>query len=59
MVEWNCPVEAITGLRKLRHDMQAAERFSDKFGGAQAIMRIVEGYLGASDHPKDRQAIGF
>ena len=59
MVEWNFPTEAIAGLRKLGHDVQVAERFSDEFGGAQAIMRIGEGYLGASDHRKDGQAIGF
>ena len=59
MVEWNFSPEAIAGLRKLGHDVQVAERFSDEFGGAQAIMRIAEGYLGASDHRKDGQAIGF
>ena len=32
---------------------------SIEFGGSQAIMRLAEGYLGASDHRKDGQAVGF
>jgi gamma-glutamyltranspeptidase/glutathione hydrolase len=59
MVEWNFPPEAIAGLRKLGHEVLVAERFSDEFGGSQAIMRMSEGYLGASDHRKDGQAVGF
>lgn len=59
MVEWNFPPEAIAGLRKLGHDVLVAERFSDEFGGSQAIMRMTQGYLGASDHRKDGQAVGF
>jgi gamma-glutamyltranspeptidase / glutathione hydrolase len=59
MVEWNFPAEAITGLRALGHEVLVAERFSDEFGGSQAIMRLDEGYLGASDHRKDGQAVGF
>jgi gamma-glutamyltranspeptidase/glutathione hydrolase len=59
MVEWNFPPEAIAGLGKLGHEVLVAERFSDEFGGSQAIMRMSEGYLGASDHRKDGQAVGF
>ena len=59
MVEWNFPQQAISGLAKLGHKVLVAERFSDEFGGAQAIMRLSEGYLGASDHRKDGQAVGF
>jgi gamma-glutamyltranspeptidase/glutathione hydrolase len=58
-VEWNFPPEAIEGLRRLGHDIVVAERFSDDFGGSQAIMRMAQGYLGASDHRKDGQAAGF
>jgi gamma-glutamyltranspeptidase / glutathione hydrolase len=39
--------------------VKVAPRFSDDFGGSQAIMRIDHGYLGASDHRKDGQAVGF
>ncbi|MDB5943338.1 MAG: gamma-glutamyltranspeptidase precursor (Gamma-glutamyltransferase)-like protein [Ramlibacter sp.] len=59
MVEWNFPPEAVAGLRRLGHDVQVAPRFSDEFGGSQAIMRMAEGYLGASDHRKDGQAVGY
>jgi gamma-glutamyltranspeptidase/glutathione hydrolase len=58
-VEWNFPSEALAGLRRLGHEVLVAERFSDEFGGSQAIMRMAEGYLGASDHRKDGQAVGF
>lgn len=59
MVEWNFPPEAVEGLRKRGHEVLVAERFSDEFGGSQAIMRMAEGYLGASDHRKDGQAVGY
>jgi len=59
MVEWNFPQQAIAGLTKLGHKVLMADRFSDEFGGSQAIMRMREGYLGASDHRKDGQAVGF
>jgi gamma-glutamyltranspeptidase/glutathione hydrolase len=59
MVEWNFPPEAVEGLRRLGHEVLVAPRFSDEFGGSQAIMRMAEGYLGASDHRKDGQAVGF
>ena len=58
MVEWNFPAQAVEGLRALGHQVQVAARHSDEFGGAQAIMRLAEGYLGASDHRKDGQALG-
>jgi gamma-glutamyltranspeptidase/glutathione hydrolase len=59
MVEWNFPAEAVAGLRKLGHEVLVAPRFSDEFGGSQAIMRMAQGYLGASDHRKDGLALGF
>jgi len=59
MVEWNFPQQAVVGLTKLGHKVLVADRFSDEFGGSQAIMRMSEGYLGASDHRKDGQAVGF
>lgn len=58
-VEWNFPQDAIAGLRKLGHNVLVADRFASGFGGGQAIMRMDEGYLGASDHRKDGQAVGF
>ncbi|AWP76751.1 gamma-glutamyltransferase family protein [Bordetella bronchiseptica] len=56
MVEWNFPDAAVAGLRERGHAVTVAPRFSDEFGGSQAIMRIEGGYLGASDHRKDGQA---
>ncbi len=58
-VEWNFPVEAITGLKKLGHPITVAQKFSDDFGGSQAIMQMEDGYLGASDPRKDGQALAF
>lgn len=58
MVEWNFPPQAIAGLRARGHEVLVAPRFSDEFGGAQAIMRMPQGYLGASDHRKDGQPAG-
>lgn len=59
MVEWNFPAQAISGLTRLGHKVQVADRFASGFGGSQAIMRMTEGYLGASDPRKDGQAVGF
>ncbi len=59
MVEWNFPENAVAGLRALGHLIVVAPRFSDEFGGSQAIMKLAEGYLGASDHRKDGHAGGW
>jgi gamma-glutamyltranspeptidase/glutathione hydrolase len=59
MVEWNFPEPALTGLRERGHPIVVAPRFSDEFGGAQAVMKLADGYLGASDHRKDGHAGAF
>ena len=59
MVEWNFPPHAIAGLIQLGHRVLVADRFASGFGGSQAIMRLGEGYLGASDSRKDGHAVGF
>ena len=59
LVEWNFPEDAVKGLRDKGHKIVVAPRFSDEFGGAQAIARLAEGYLGASDHRKDGHAGGW
>lgn len=38
---------------------RTAPEESFSFGGAQLILRTDEGYLGASDHRKDGQAVGY
>lgn len=59
LVEWNFPSAAIEGLRRLGHKIVVAPRHSDEFGGAQAIAKLVDGYVGASDHRKDGHAGGW
>jgi gamma-glutamyltranspeptidase/glutathione hydrolase len=58
-VEWNFPADAVHALRALGHTVRVEPRFSDEFGGAQAILKLDQGYLGASDHRKDGHAGGF
>lgn len=36
-----------------------ADRLPREFGGAQAALRLKDGYCAASDHRKDGQAVGF
>ena len=38
---------------------EAGLEASFAFGGAQLIYRLEDGYLAASDHRKDGQAVGF
>ncbi|MBV7483919.1 gamma-glutamyltransferase family protein [Bordetella sp. BOR01] len=59
LVEWNFPETAVAGLRQKGHKVEVAPRFSDEFGGAQAIARLADGYVGASDHRKDGHAGGW
>ena len=46
---------AARGHRLTEHDPQT----SRLFGGAQLVHRLDDGYLAASDHRKDGQAVGF
>lgn len=59
MVEWNFPTDTVEALRALGHKVEVAPRFSDEFGGSQAILRADQGYVGASDHRKDGHAAGL
>ncbi|MVW69941.1 gamma-glutamyltransferase family protein [Bordetella sp. 15P40C-2] len=59
LVEWNFPSDVVAALREKGHKIEVAPRFSDEFGGSQAIARLVDGYLGASDHRKDGHAGGW
>ncbi len=38
---------------------ESAPEASSSFGGAQLVYRLEDGYLAASDHRKDGQAVGF
>jgi gamma-glutamyltranspeptidase/glutathione hydrolase len=44
-------------LRARGHNVKLAE--PEQFGGAQLILKLDDGYLAASDHRKDGQAVGF
>jgi gamma-glutamyltranspeptidase/glutathione hydrolase len=49
--------EIISGLMKLGHKIARAPPVL--FGGAQLIYNLGDGYVAASDHRKDGQAVGF
>ncbi|OZI18218.1 MULTISPECIES: gamma-glutamyltransferase family protein [Bordetella] len=59
LVEWNFPADVVAALRAKGHKIEVAPRFSDEFGGAQAIAKLHDGYVGASDHRKDGHAGGW
>jgi gamma-glutamyltranspeptidase/glutathione hydrolase len=59
MVEWNFPTEIVEELRTRGHTIVVEPRHSDEFGGAQAILKLADGYLGASDPRKDGHAGGY
>ena len=48
----------IEGLKKRGHRVRA-NLGSELFGGAQLILRGSSGYIGASDHRKEGQAVGY
>jgi gamma-glutamyltranspeptidase/glutathione hydrolase len=58
-VEWNFPADVVEALRARGHDVRVERRFSDEFGGSQSILKLADGYVGASDHRKDGHAGGF
>ena len=49
--------DVLNELRARGHAVRPAP--PDQFGGAQLIYRLDDGYLAASDHRKDGQAVGF
>ncbi|NVM55694.1 MAG: gamma-glutamyltransferase family protein [Candidatus Helarchaeota archaeon] len=56
-VENNFNKETFAGLKTLGHKISKAS--SLMFGGAQIIFKLENGYLAASDHRKDGQAVGI
>jgi gamma-glutamyltranspeptidase / glutathione hydrolase len=48
--------EVLEALSSRGHEV---EEVSLTFGGAQLILKLEEGYLAASDHRKDGQAVGY
>jgi gamma-glutamyltranspeptidase/glutathione hydrolase len=57
IVERGLAPEVLDDLKSRGHDIAIAP--PEEFGGAQLIYRLEDGYLGASDHRKDGQAVGF
>jgi gamma-glutamyltranspeptidase/glutathione hydrolase len=49
--------DVLDDLRQRGHHLRFAE--PGEFGGAQLIYKLDDGYLGASDHRKDGQAVGY
>lgn len=57
-LETGMPREIAEGLRRRGH--RIAPEGSTSFGGAQLVRRLADGgYVAASDHRKDGQAVGF
>ncbi len=47
------------GLRKRGHDLSIADEWSVSFGGGQAVYRLEDGFVAASDQRRDGQAVGM
>jgi len=59
-VEASFPPVLVDGLRGKGHDVAVeAPQGVFGFGGAQAILRTTDGYVGGSDPRKDGQAVAF
>lgn len=58
-LEAGFPPETIAGLRRRGHELELASE-DWAFGGAQLVVRLSDGgYLAASDHRKDGQAVAY
>lgn len=49
--------EVIAELKRRGHEIVNSQ--GAKFGGAQAVFKLEDGYLAASDPRKDGQAVGY
>ncbi|MHC5001904.1 MAG: gamma-glutamyltransferase family protein [Planctomycetota bacterium] len=58
-IEPGFPPAVYEQLRDRGHDVRVAESRTVAHGGGQAIYRLPDGYLGASDLRRDGQAVGF
>ncbi len=52
--------EVVAALKQRGHDIKQSRQDAEfAMGGAQLIYRLEDGYLAASDHRKDGQAVGY
>ena len=51
-------MRVLEGLRERGHELVAVEDYN-QFGSCQAIWRLGDGYVAASDPRRDGQAVGF
>jgi len=57
-VEGGFPPATLDGLRERGHELIAVDDYN-QFGSCQAIWRLDDGYVAASDPRRDGQAVGF
>ncbi|MCA9291857.1 MAG: gamma-glutamyltransferase family protein [Phycisphaerales bacterium] len=58
-VEPGFPDDVYDTLRAKGHDVETPPEHTVAYGGGQAIWRLKDGYLGASDLRRDGQAVGY
>ena len=51
--------DVAAGLRERGHNVAVFDGAPERFGGAQLIYRLADGYCAASDHRKEGLAVGF
>ena len=57
-VEDGFPPDTLDGLRERGHELVIVDDYN-QFGSCQAIWRLEDGYVAASDPRRDGQAAGF
>jgi gamma-glutamyltranspeptidase/glutathione hydrolase len=57
--EGGFPAATLDGLRERGHELIAVDDDHNQFGSCQAIWRLEDGYVAASDPRRDGQAVGF
>ena len=58
-IEHGFPEELYAGLRERGHILEIAEERTVAFGGGQAVYRLKDGFVGASDQRRDGQVVGL
>ena len=58
-IEHGVSPDVLDALCARGHELARADRWSTDFGRGQAIYRMEDGYLGASEQRTDGQAVGY